>query len=471
MALVKCPECGREKVSDTAVACPDCGYAIKEYYDKLKYEEEQKLLQEKLAREEEERKKQALIEAKRREEKEKIEREEAEKKRIQLEKERKIRNKKIGIVVAVIAFIVFIGIIIKNVIIPANEYSQAVERLEKGEYDIAKKMFETLGDYKDSEDLVLETCYQKAQYLVEEKDYQGAIDILVKNSDYKKSLEVINECKYQIALLHYEKEEYDDALNILNTLGNYNNSTQLVNEISYIQANQMIEAGEYLAAYYLLVQISGYNDSDTKAQSILNEHVNDIYLVAVEEFNLQKYEHALKIFKLIEQYSDVNDYIEKINLYSRIQGTWEWKFQDVTSKMVFNGLSLTHTYLGQFQNQQTDFDLFFEKYNDKWSLTYKYTKYGITSQEWFWCNGNSMYRYQTEGNSFIYNKVSGNITVDKLQEPRIGMTGEEVKNLSTWGAPEDINKTTTGSIIYEQWCYSDYRYIYLENGIVTSISE
>ncbi|WP_455615774.1 zinc ribbon domain-containing protein [Eisenbergiella sp.] len=26
MALVKCPECGRERVSDTAEACPDCGY-------------------------------------------------------------------------------------------------------------------------------------------------------------------------------------------------------------------------------------------------------------------------------------------------------------------------------------------------------------------------------------------------------------------------------------------------------------
>ena len=36
MALVKCPECGREKVSDTAVSCPDCGYAVKEHYDKIK---------------------------------------------------------------------------------------------------------------------------------------------------------------------------------------------------------------------------------------------------------------------------------------------------------------------------------------------------------------------------------------------------------------------------------------------------
>ena len=29
MALIKCPECGRENVSDSAESCPGCGYGIK----------------------------------------------------------------------------------------------------------------------------------------------------------------------------------------------------------------------------------------------------------------------------------------------------------------------------------------------------------------------------------------------------------------------------------------------------------
>lgn len=33
MALVKCPECGRENVSSTAKSCPGCGYNIKTYYE------------------------------------------------------------------------------------------------------------------------------------------------------------------------------------------------------------------------------------------------------------------------------------------------------------------------------------------------------------------------------------------------------------------------------------------------------
>ena len=58
----------------------------------------------------------------------------------------------------------------------------------------------------------------------------------------------------------------------------------------------------------------------------------------------------------------------------------------------------------------------------------------------------------------------------KKEEPRIGMTAEDVRK-STWGEPKNINKTTYTWGTKEQWCYSGYRYIYFENGIVTAIQE
>lgn len=64
MALIKCPECGRENVSDTAEACPNCGYGIKAHYDKIKKDKKRK---EQLKRAEIERKK-AEEEAKKKEE-------------------------------------------------------------------------------------------------------------------------------------------------------------------------------------------------------------------------------------------------------------------------------------------------------------------------------------------------------------------------------------------------------------------
>lgn len=64
MALIKCPECGREKVSDTAEACPDCGYGIKAHFYRIKQEKER----EEQRKNEELEKQRAEVEAKKREE-------------------------------------------------------------------------------------------------------------------------------------------------------------------------------------------------------------------------------------------------------------------------------------------------------------------------------------------------------------------------------------------------------------------
>lgn len=42
MALLKCPECGKENVSDTAISCPDCGFSIQQY---LKTKQDEKYIQ------------------------------------------------------------------------------------------------------------------------------------------------------------------------------------------------------------------------------------------------------------------------------------------------------------------------------------------------------------------------------------------------------------------------------------------
>lgn len=54
--------------------------------------------------------------------------------------------------------------------------------------------------------------------------------------------------------------------------------------------------------------------------------------------------------------------------------------------------------------------------------------------------------------------------------PSIGMTKEEIIE-SSWGKPNDINKTTTRYAVREQWVYSNSRYIYFEDGLVTTIQE
>lgn len=94
---------------------------------------------------------------------------------------------------------------------------------------------------------------------------------------------------------------------------------------------------------------------------------------------------------------------------------------------------------------------------------------GIYSKEIM--NEKLKYKTKEEWN-YEYNKhqwVSLDLE-DPTVPPRIGMTAEEVRN-STWGDPNDINKTTTAYGTSEQWVYSDFRFIYFENGVVTVIRE
>lgn len=50
----------------------------------------------------------------------------------------------------------------------------------------------------------------------------------------------------------------------------------------------------------------------------------------------------------------------------------------------------------------------------------------------------------------------------------IGMTQEEVLQ-SSWGKPEDINRSTYSFGVHEQWVYGGGNYLYFENGKLTSI--
>ena len=55
-------------------------------------------------------------------------------------------------------------------------------------------------------------------------------------------------------------------------------------------------------------------------------------------------------------------------------------------------------------------------------------------------------------------------------DPAIGMTADEVKS-STWGEPTNISKTTTENNVSEMWSYDSKKYIFFDNGIVSSIHE
>ena len=147
----------------------------------------------------------------------------------------------------------------KFIIAPKKDYLYAMALYESGEYEQARKEFEKLGDYKDSEDYIekcqtamdvdekLEKQYEYALKLMSEKKYKEAIEALIGMDDYKDSAEIISKCKklkaaaendekYKKATALLKKAEFDAAKVLFSKLGDYKDSKQKYKDCDTLKA-------------------------------------------------------------------------------------------------------------------------------------------------------------------------------------------------------------------------------------------
>lgn len=76
---------------------------------------------------------------------------------------------------------------------PLKAYAQACSDMKNGKYDAAIASFEALGDYKNSENLLLETKHSKANDLFEDGNYNQAILVYTELDGYRDSNRRIGE--------------------------------------------------------------------------------------------------------------------------------------------------------------------------------------------------------------------------------------------------------------------------------------
>lgn len=62
-----------------------------------------------------------------------------------------------------------------------------------------------------------------------------------------------------------------------------------------------------------------------------------------------------------------------------------------------------------------------------------------------------------------------NVNLARQGKVKIGWNKELCKE--AWGEPKSVNKTTTAYGVHEQWVYSTSRYLYFDDGVLTSIQE
>lgn len=251
MALIQCPECGKE-ISDKAGKCPNCGYPIEE----LKSDD--------------------------REIEETVNNEIVEEVNVDIPKKR--NSKKIIIITCIVVLAALIGgIAYYTTTADTRNYNNAKKLYEEEKYKEALEKFTSLGDYEDSKEMAEKCSYNLSvdgQFMnalskglaarwesIDKDEKENLAEEIILENAIKKELDTLDgfyENEFDNAELGKKAKEYVDTLNAsLDTLKYY---TIDYNKYSIdwqsIYAERIILLKEFVTEYSLTVDKKYQQDID-----------------------------------------------------------------------------------------------------------------------------------------------------------------------------------------------------------------
>lgn len=162
-------------------------------------------------------------------------------------------------------FVLFSGVFLALFFYMGNpyiKYVQAKSLLKSAEYDQAISIYESLGDFKNSKEMIKEATYEKAYNRLANRKFEEAIALFAGNSGYRNSKEMVSEAKYQQGNYFLANQLFDESIMVFTSLNNYKNSNQLVREVNYIKAKDLLDQNKFEAAAAVLSFNRDYKDSD-----------------------------------------------------------------------------------------------------------------------------------------------------------------------------------------------------------------
>lgn len=333
-----------------------------------------------------------------------------------------------------------------------SNYRKSISSLEKGQFEDAFEYFEKIGKYNV-------------------KRVEGFYLALTDASIREKNLSPYNSAQQNMPYTAFYL--LTDSI-----------KEQCGMKIKYAQANLLEESGEYIEAHYAFIRLGDYEDSVERAESAITNHPEPFYQKAIEDYegnDVLGLELAKSEFETLGDYKDSKEYVDNIDFIKSYEGTYYKEAGTYTSseRLVFDGRDVTiHTDDGRSDDQYMKLSiseyegekilLGKRKENSTSGWVFKKTSAGVNYLYVNISSDGSLYKEFYDGHFIICRKQSNSTA--QLKDPEIGMSAEQVRN-STWGEPKEINKTTYAWGTSEQWVYSGYRYIYLDDGIVTAIQE
>lgn len=293
-------------------------------------------------------------------------------------------------------------------------------------------------------------------------------------------------------------DEIEDAFN--DAYISNSNDKFIISVRSYINGNKSLNRGKLIDAYSWFVCVDKDVLEPNKLYSIdsfddLFDELNfNIVKKGKEEFDNNNYLLAYQYWSILATY-DATDYSDEYNICRLIYNAQGRKFnrEDVTEYIDISGTTvIVQTDKGHISPNTYNTHLIWYTHKSglqEWALKFDNENYYVFLPEEkddllsiFDDDDNKEliekfdFYYSMEGvekaNEEIkkYNEFIDEQERIKNTPPQVGMSKKEVEN-GLWGKPNKINKTTYSFGVFEQWCYSNYKYIYFENDRVTAIQE
>lgn len=278
----------------------------------------------------------------------------------------------------------------------------------------------------------------------------------------------------------YEKQEESNSTILKNE--------KIYDEVEYLRERIIshIEADNEYTSYI-------YDISDKSALEGINA-IDDIeqckkeiiYTIANMYIQNNSDDLAKSILANLSGYRDSNQLLQNLNLKHEFDGEWYGTFEHFDAKnlknveigyhWIFDGENCYNIYSDTKTQNGINHYYWVRKEDTLYLFKSKEQTNDLSKADHVFAFDNGTIScelyYQYQSYKILLKKISDENelpTTSYIKEPSIGMTAEQVK-ASTWGSPQKINKDTYSWGVREQWVYGNGKYIYFEDGVVTSIS-
>ena len=248
------------------------------------------------------------------------------------ERQKKEKNKKtfvrLLVVAVALSLLIVAGVVTKTYILPAVKYGKAQEKMYNHEYEAAREVFLSLGNYKDSEEKAKEALYQIGKaYMIQER-FDEATNVFGQISDYLDSSELEAECNksatYALGNSLFESGDFKGAEERFESLYGFKDSEEKAVESRYNRAKAAYEQADYENALSIFQNLSdqGYSDSDEWV-------VASKYAIAVQALNNKDYKNAKSYFEeLPADYMEVEEKLKEATYYYALSVYDQKKYED-----------------------------------------------------------------------------------------------------------------------------------------------